>query len=70
VYNIEPQDRTPAGSLPSVASNPFTTPEPTTKIYNYPNGWVCENFEVETIAGATVWMVTESWNYRYEWMPG
>lgn len=69
-YNIEPQDRTPYGSLPSAPSNPFAVPEPTTKIYNYPNGWVCENFEVETIAGATVWMVTESWAYRYEWMPG
>lgn len=70
VYNIEPQNRTPFGPLPAAPSNPFTSPEPTTKIYNYPNGWICENFEVETIVNAPIYLITENWTYRYLFTPG
>lgn len=69
--DVEPQNATvPAGaSLPSAPDNPFSTP-PTTPIYNYPNGWLREGIDVDTVNGAEVYMVREEWVYKYEYLPG
>jgi len=68
--NVEPQDATPppGTSLPSPPSIPFASP--TTRIYNYPSGWIREGIEIDTVNGAEVYMVREEWVYKYEYLPG
>ncbi len=72
-FNTEPQDAIPpaGASLPSPPSNPWTTVgSVTTPISNYPNGWLRLGFVVDQIPGAEVYMITEEWEYVYEYMPG
>ena len=72
LLNVEPQDAIPpaGASLPSPPSNPFASPEPTTKIYQYPYGWIRSGLDVDTVNGAEVYMIREEWEYKYEFLPG
>jgi hypothetical protein len=71
LLNVEPQNAVPpaGASLPSPPSNPFASP-PTTPIYNYPNGWLREGIELDTVNGAEVYLIREDWVYKYPYMPG
>jgi hypothetical protein len=71
--NVEPQDAAvPAGAtLPSPPSNPWgTVGSITSPIYNYPNGWLRQGLNIDQVTGAEVYMITEEWEYVYEYMPG
>jgi len=73
--STRPEDAVPLGTppsaLPDAPTNPFTT-LPTTPIYNYPNGWIQDGLEIETINGAaaTIYLVKQSMVYIYDYMPG
>ncbi len=69
--DTRPQDAiAPAGSsLPTQPANPFAS-LPTTPIYNYPYGWLRLGLSSDQIPGAEVYMITEEWEYVYEYMPG